>query len=76
MKQYYDVIRDRYDKLDFTTRGMLSNMYSLINPIGYYGAIHSIDNLSGYYANSLIRKILKFWMQVAEMDSVRESWQS
>lgn len=48
MRQYKEVVKERYNKLDFSSKGLLSDIYSLINPVGYYGAIHSMDILKDF----------------------------
>ncbi len=45
MRQYREVVNERYDNLDFSSNALLSDIYSLINPIGYYGSIHNIEVL-------------------------------
>lgn len=37
MKSYKRVIKERYDKQKYTGEGIVSDMYSPVNPIGFYG---------------------------------------
>lgn len=48
MRRYEKAIENRYNKLDFSAKGNLSNQYALINPVGYYGAIHNISVLKDF----------------------------
>lgn len=37
MKSYKRIIKERYDKQNYTGNGIVNDMYSPINPIGFYG---------------------------------------
>ena len=48
MKDYKWVVKERYDKEMFDRQAIADNMYSLINPVGFYGEHNSVKILTHF----------------------------
>ena len=48
MKDYKWVVKERYDKEMFDRQAIADNMYSLINPVGFYGEYNSVKILTHF----------------------------
>lgn len=48
MKDYKSVVRERYDQEAFDRQAIADNMYSLINPVGFYGEYNSVKILTHF----------------------------
>ncbi len=56
MKDYKKVISERYDKQKYDGRGIKNNIYSLINPIGFYLELKSAQILSDFVKMLMVQE--------------------
>jgi len=54
LKGYKKIIRERYDKQRYDSRGIMGDRYSIINPVGFYGEFKAAQILSNF-VNMLIK---------------------
>ncbi len=48
MKNYKRVVKERYDRQVYSGRGIINDMYSPINPVGFYGEYKSAQILADF----------------------------
>ena len=66
MKDYKKVIAERYDKQTYDGKGIKENMYSLINPTGFYGEFQSAKVLYEFVNMLAVRN--KSWDMIKVCD--------
>jgi len=52
MRNYEEVVKNRYDAEDYSVNGCWSNPYALVNKIGYYGYLNILKELH-HFINSV-----------------------
>lgn len=48
MKNYEDVVKERYNQQSYDSKSVLDNIYAPINPIGFYGEFKAAQILSDF----------------------------
>ena len=48
MKDYKTIVNDRYDQQQYDSKAVLNNIYSPINPVGFYGEFKAAQILSDF----------------------------
>lgn len=48
MKDYKDVVRERYDKEQYHNEGRINNQYAIFNPVGFYGSLNNAKVLRNF----------------------------